>query len=177
MKRVALSISILLFCIISNAQVPESFNYQAIPRDGGAIYPEVTMYVRTSIHCSGSPTGSSVYTETFNPTTTSLGLLNLQIGQGTPVSGDFASIDWGTGTYYLKVEIDPTGVGTVYTDMGTTQLLSVPYALRAKTAESTASFNETDPVFGGSIASGITGTDTAYWNDKSEFSGNYDEFD
>jgi len=145
MRRIVLLISMSLLCIISLAQVPESFNYQAIPRDNGAIYPGVTMYIRTSI-LSGSPSGSSVYTETFNPTTTSLGLLNLQIGQGAPVSGDFTSIDWTSGSYYLKVEIDPTGVGTVYTDMGTTQLLSVPYALHAKTAENIiGTINETDP--------------------------------
>jgi hypothetical protein len=136
MKKVVLSVTIVLLCIISIAQVPESFNYQAIPRNGGAIYPEQAMKVMISI-LSGSPTGSSVYTETFNATTTSLGLLNLQVGKGTPVSGNFATINWSSNSFYLKVEIDPSG-GTNYLVMGTTQLLSVPYALHAKTV---AEFN------------------------------------
>jgi uncharacterized protein (TIGR02145 family) len=134
MKRVVLSIIIVLMCVLSIAQVPESFNYQAIPRNAsGGTYPDQAMNIRISI-LSGSPTGSSVYAETFNATTTSLGLLNLQVGKGTPVSGNFTTINWGTGSYYLKVEIDPAG-GTSYVVMGTTQLLSVPYALFSETSE------------------------------------------
>jgi len=131
MKRILLSVIIGIICIIINAQVPESFNYQAIPRNGsGGTYPDQGMNIRISI-LSGSPAGSSVYTETFSATTTSIGLLNLQIGQGTQVSGTFSAIDWGSNLFYIKVEVDPAG-GTTYTDMGTTQLLSVPYALNTK---------------------------------------------
>jgi hypothetical protein len=134
MKKVVLSIIIVFLCILSFAQVPESFNYQAIPRNSsGAVYADQAMNLRTSI-LSGSPTGTSVYSETFAATTTSLGLINLQIGKGTPVSGSFTTINWGSGSYYLKVEIDPTG-GTSYVAMGTTQLLSVPFALFAKKAD------------------------------------------
>jgi hypothetical protein len=139
MKRTVLSIFILSLCTLVFTQVPESFNYQAIPRNAsGGTYPDQAMNLRISI-LSGSPTGSSVYTETFSQTSTSLGLLNLQIGKGTVVSGSFSTINWGAGSYYLKVEIDPNG-GTNYVAMGTTQLLSVPYALHSKTTQ-TADYN------------------------------------
>jgi len=144
MKKLFLLIMIVLFCKFSFAQAPESFNYQAIPRDGsGEVYSNQLMKVRINI-LAEDPEGSSVYTETFSTTTTSLGLLNLQIGQGEPVSGTFSAITWGSTSYYLKVEIDPTG-GTSYINMGTTQLISVPYAMYAKTAEN---FAETDPKVG-----------------------------
>ena len=69
-------------------------------------------------------------------TTNNFGLANLNIGEGSTVSGDFSTIDWSTDKYYIKVEMDATG-GTSYQLMGTSQLLSVPYALNAKSAETT----------------------------------------
>ncbi|NOY36427.1 MAG: hypothetical protein GXO83_02530, partial [Chlorobi bacterium] len=103
--------------------------------------------------------GTAVYTETFNPVTNDFGLFTLEIGNGTVVSGNFAAIDWTAGPYFLKVEMDAAG-GTDYTDMGTTQLLSVPYALHAKTAGSvTGTITETDPVFTSSQAANITAGD------------------
>ena len=81
----------------------------------------------------GSINGDPVYTEYHNANTGSLGIVNLVIGNGTGIFGDIATIEWGADSYYLKVSIDKTG-GTTYVEMGTTQLLSVPYALYAKTA-------------------------------------------
>ena len=80
-------------------------------------------------------TGTTVYQETHLATTTDLGLVNLAIGEGTATVGTFSTIDWGTSSHYLQVELDPAG-GSSYADLGTTQLMSVPYALHAKTAES-----------------------------------------
>ena len=91
----------------------------------------------------GSITGDAVYSELHSTTTNSIGLVNLVIGNGTDKVGDISSIDLGADSYYLKVEIDPIG-GTNYVEMGTTQLLSVPYALYAKTV---SDYSETDPVF------------------------------
>ncbi|PLW91684.1 MAG: hypothetical protein C0592_14650, partial [Marinilabiliales bacterium] len=71
----------------------------------------------------------------------------------------FAAIDWANGPYWIEVSLD----GTLF---GTSQLVSVPFALHSATADSLTGFSETDPVFGASIAAGITGTDTAYWNNK-----------
>ncbi|MDD4210004.1 MAG: hypothetical protein PHI52_06675, partial [Bacteroidales bacterium] len=122
----------------------------------------------------GSTSGTEVYIETHTPTSNANGLVSLEIGNGTIVSGDFASIDWANGPYFIKTETDPTG-GTNYTIIGTNQLLSVPYALHAKTAESiSGTLNETDPVFTNSVAAGILTADTANWNSKL---GNYTETD
>jgi uncharacterized protein (TIGR02145 family) len=160
MKRVALSIIILTMCIFSMAQVPESFNYQAIPRNGsGGTYPDQKMNIRISL-LSDSPAGEAVYTEIFETRTTSLGIINLQIGKGTPESGSFTEINWGKGSYYLKVEIDPAA-GKSYVEMGTSQLLSVPYALHSKTAENgfTGNYNDLSnkPVLFDGTWTGLTG--------------------
>ena len=131
--KILLSVLLSFSFYFLSSQVPQGFNYQAIPRNSsGAAYPDQLIGGRFSI-IAGSPEGTAVYVETFSSTTTSLGILNLQIGNGNPVSGSFSSIEWGNNSYYLKVEIDCEG-GTSYVDMGTIQLLSVPYALHAQTA-------------------------------------------
>jgi hypothetical protein len=114
----------------------------------------------------GGSSGTAVYIETQTPTTNINGLVSIEIGSGTVVSGTFNTIDWSAGPYFIKTETDPTG-GTTYTTTGTSQLMSVPYALHANTADSIVggvSIIETDPVFGASIANGITALDTASWN-------------
>ncbi|MCB0768672.1 MAG: hypothetical protein KDB95_15790, partial [Flavobacteriales bacterium] len=78
--------------------------------------------------------GTVVYSETHSPTTNDLGLFSLEVGNGTPGTGTFAAIDWSAGPYFLEVGMDPAG-GSSYTSVGAQQLLSVPYALHAKTAE------------------------------------------
>jgi hypothetical protein len=82
----------------------------------------------------GTATGTAVYEETQTLTTNTNGLVSLEIGTGTIVSGTFNTIDWSNGPFFIKTETDPTG-GTAYTITGTSELLSVPYALHAKTAE------------------------------------------
>ena len=88
--------------------------------------------VRISI-LQGDVNGTVVYMETQATTTNSNGLMTLQIGEGSVVSGDMSAIDWANGPFFLKTEIDPTG-GANYTIEGTQQLLSVPYALYAQEA-------------------------------------------
>ena len=148
------------------AQSPEKMSYQAVIRNSSeALVTNTTVGMQISI-LQGSASGTAVYVETQTPTSNANGLVSVEIGSGTVVSGTFATIDWSNGPYFIKTETDPTG-GTSYTITGTSQLLSVPYALHAKTAESvTGTITETDPVFGASVASGITGTDTTYWNNK-----------
>lgn len=127
----------LLFVAISAtifAQAPEGINYQAVIRDnGGAVLANQAVGMKVAI-LQGSPTGTAVYEESFSPTTSQFGLVNLVIGQGTVISGDFTTIDWSAGPYYAEVSADETG-GTSYSVLGTQQLISVPYALYAKTAE------------------------------------------
>ena len=83
----------------------------------------------------GSATGTAVYVETQTPTSNANGLVSLEIGGGSVVSGNMATINWANGPYFIKTETDPTG-GSSYTITGTSQLLSAPYALYAKTSGS-----------------------------------------
>jgi len=152
--------------VFAQTQVPQKMSYQAIVRNGsGQLVSGQAVGMQISI-LQGTANGTTVYVETQNPTTNVNGLVSLEIGAGTIESGNFASIDWANGPYFIKTETDVTG-GTNYTISGTSQLLSVPYALHAKTAETiVGGITEVDPIYGSSIASGITNTDTAYWNNK-----------
>ena len=130
-KLIYNTIFALLITLTGFAQSPEFFNYQAVVRDGGgAVLANQTVGVRITLHQT-TATGTIAYRETFSPTTNAFGLINLAIGTGTVVSGVFANIDWSAGPYFVEVAIDPAG-GTSYVAMGTSQLLSVPYALYAK---------------------------------------------
>jgi uncharacterized protein (TIGR02145 family) len=110
----------------------------------------------------GSANGTAVYTETQTPTTNANGLVTIEIGTGT-TSNVFSTIDWSAGPYYIKTETDPAS-GTNYTITGTSQLLSVPYALHSKTAET---FTETDPSFSASQAANITASDITHLSNLS----------
>jgi hypothetical protein len=132
MKSALLAYFFLLFQNF-DAQSPEKMSYQAVVRNASnALITNQAIGVRISI-LRTSPAGTEIYKEVFapNPTTSSSGLLTVEIGSGTPVTGTFASIDWALGPYFAKVEIDPAG-GTNYTLTSNSQLLSVPYALFAK---------------------------------------------
>lgn len=121
----------LLFFITIFAQAPQGFNYQATVRNNaGALIVNQNVYFKFNI-TQGSSTSLPVFTETHYVPTDELGQVNLVIGQGTASLGTFATIDWSLGNYYLGIELN-TGSG--YTAMGTTQLLSVPYALYAQNA-------------------------------------------
>ena len=118
------------------SQAPQMFNYSAVVRDaGGSPVLNQPVSFRFSI-LSGSSTGTLVYIETHSVTTDAFGTVSLQIGEGVPISGNMATTNWSGTSHYLKVEIDNTG-GTSYVNMGTTQLLSVPYALYANQAGTT----------------------------------------
>ncbi len=112
-------------------QAPDAFKYQAVVRDAtGGIVSNQSVNFRMSIY-ENAVTGIVVYSETHGVTTNDFGLANLTIGTGTLVSGDFGTIDWSNDVYFIRTEVDVTG-GNTFTDMGITQLLSVPYALSAK---------------------------------------------
>lgn len=168
MKKIITVCAVLLMTASVFAQAPEKMSYQAVVRDGSnALVTSTAVGMQISI-LQGSASGTAVYVETQTPTSNINGLVSLEIGSGTVVSGDFTTIDWANGPYFIKTETDPTG-GTSYTITGTSQLLSVPYALHAKTAETvTGTITETDPIFGASVASGITGADTTNWNNKQD---------
>src|SRR5690606_23742410 len=89
--------------------------------------------IRISI-LQGDENGTAVYVETHSTPSNNQGLVSLAIGSGTGVSGDFSEIDWSKDPYFIKTETDPSG-GTYYSITGTSQLMSVPYALHAKSVE------------------------------------------
>ncbi|MCD6063274.1 MAG: hypothetical protein K0R82_1185 [Flavipsychrobacter sp.] len=129
-KAMALAITILS-PLLSSAQAPMKFNYQGIVRGaGGVAVAGKPVGVRLSV-LDGSPVGTAQYVETHTVNTNQYGLFNVTVGGGTPVTGTMNDVAWSTGDKYLKVEFDPAG-GTVYTDLGATQLVSVPFALRAR---------------------------------------------
>ncbi|AUP78903.1 hypothetical protein [Flavivirga eckloniae] len=134
MKRIFTIAAVFLFTAITWAQSPEKMTYQAVVRDASnVLVANQTVGTQISI-IQGSVNGTTVYVETHVPNSNANGLISLEIGSGTIVSGAFNSIDWSKGPYFIKIETDPKG-GTTYTIKGTSQLLSVPYALHAKTAE------------------------------------------
>ncbi len=136
MKKNVLFLSLVFACLFVLAQVPQTFPYQAVARDAsGNLLANQNIALRFSI-LDGSSSGTVVYQETQTATTNALGLFNLNIGQGTVVSGTFGGVAWGNSSKYVKVELDPAG-GSSYTVMGTSQLLSVPYALYANNATAT----------------------------------------
>lgn len=129
MKKLLL-LSALFISFLTFAQVPQGISYQAIALNGSGT-PVVSSNVRVKLSIlDSSASGTILYSETQLKTTNANGLFNLTIGQGTLVSGAFNTINWGTNSKFLKVEMDAAG-GTTYVTVGTTQLLSVPYALAA----------------------------------------------
>jgi hypothetical protein len=178
MKRILLTIAAVILTICVFAQAPQKMSYQAVIRNlSGILVANQSIGMKISI-LQGSPTGTLVYQESYSPdpVTNVNGLVTVEIGGGTPLSGAFSTIDWSSGPYFLKTETDPAG-GTNYTINGTNQLLSVPYALYSKNAQ-TADYNsltnlpdlsnylttESDPVFGTSTAYGITNANVTNWN-------------
>ncbi|HSO85512.1 MAG TPA: hypothetical protein VLQ91_03100, partial [Draconibacterium sp.] len=134
MKNFTLFIlALFLGVAVLSAQTPQSFRYQAVARDNsGNVLANQSVSFRISI-LSGSVSGALAYSETHTHiNTNAFGLVELEIGKGTPVSGTFSSIEWGNDSYYVRIEMDPEG-GTAYQELSTSQLLSVPYALHANT--------------------------------------------
>ena len=128
MKKLYTLVAALVITASTFAQAPEKMSYQAVVRDSGnAIVSNQAVGMQLSI-LQGT---TAVYVETQTPMTNANGLVSIEIGMGSVVSGDFSAIDWSAGPYFIKTETDPTG-GTTYTITGTSELLSVPYALQAK---------------------------------------------
>ncbi|MCF8403888.1 MAG: tail fiber domain-containing protein [Bacteroidales bacterium] len=131
MKKLFTSALFVLFLLITSSvfcQSLQSFKYQSVVRDNaGDIIQNQLIGIRISIH-DVSALGTTIYRETFTETTNSYGLISLEIGKGTPDVGTFVSIDWGSNPKFLETEIDVTG-GTSFVSMGTSELVSVPYAL------------------------------------------------
>ncbi len=147
MKKIITIFAAILLATTVWAQSPEKMSYQAIIRNSSdALVTNQSVGMHISI-LQGSPTGTLVYEETQTPTTNANGLVSIEIGEGTVILGTFSAIDWANGPYYVKTktEVEPSAPFPI---TGISQLLSVPYALHAKTAETvTETIVETDPVY------------------------------
>ncbi len=162
MNRIIIIFVLLFFSFRMFAEVPEKVSFQAIIRDGQNNLVTLRQIGMKISILQDSPNGNIVYTETQTPTTNINGLVSFEIGTGVQVLGNFESIDWANGPYFIKTETDPVG-GKNYTISGTSQLISVPYAIHAKTVDN---ITETDPEFKASIAGSITAANVDSWNNK-----------
>lgn len=128
--KIILKICLWLICTqtLLLAQAPLAFKYQAVARDAnGAMIINKNINVRVGIH-DLNITGIVVFQESHAVTTNSFGIININIGNGTLTQGSFSGINWGNGAKFIEIEID---LGSGFISLGTSQLLSVPYALYA----------------------------------------------
>jgi uncharacterized protein (TIGR02145 family) len=152
-------IIMVFFPIFAVAQAPQKINFQSVLRNTtGEVVSNSSVSLRISI-LSGTITGTSVYSETHAKTTDAGGLMSLQIGSGTVLSGVFGNIDWGSTSHFIKLEADFSG-GSNYIVLGTQELMSVPYALYASKTD-TSVLNLTNR-----LATKLSGTDTAYLSNR-----------
>ena len=196
--RYILYILLLLMLVSGNgklyAQVPQKTSYQAVIRDAdNNLVVDSPVAIRISI-LQEAIDGVEVYTETHQVNTNSNGLVTLEIGAGIVEYGQFDTLNWAAGPYFLKSEVDPTG-GFNYSVSGTHEILSVPYALHALTADSIAGIRQmvdslmakypaiqistTDINKWRSISNTPSGTESVFdgWdkNVADDFSGNYND--
>lgn len=145
-------IAVIAFSSSLFAQSPGGFNYQAIVRDANSqVVANQSIGIQISIK-HGSANGPAVYQETFSPFSNDYGLISLEVGTGSVVSGAFSAIDWAHGPFFMETAMDLSG-GTNYMVMGASQLRSVPYALFAGTAENvtTKTYSVGDRAHGGIV--------------------------
>jgi hypothetical protein len=129
--RLAIFLTILTFPAVAQNPVPNGINYQAIVRNNaGGVFVNQAVALRISI-LQGGAAGTVLYSERHQATTNAFGLVNLKIGGGVPQVGTFETVTWNTANHYVKIEVDPSG-GANYQDIGTSELLSVPYAFYAE---------------------------------------------
>jgi hypothetical protein len=149
MNRILLFFTAYLFVTTLYAQAPYKMSYQAVIRDeNGDLVVSTQIGMKISI-LQGSENGPAVYSESQSPSSNTNGLVSLEIGGGMLISGDFAAINWANGPFFINTEIDLRG-GSNYTLSGVSQLLSVPYALHAKTSD-TDNEHFIGELFGGGI--------------------------
>ncbi|MBN2820768.1 MAG: hypothetical protein JXP36_17470, partial [Bacteroidales bacterium] len=159
-----------IFCFTEDliAQVPEMMSYQAVIRDENKqLVLNSTVTIRVSI-LHESILSEPVFMELHSPQSNENGLVTLEIGNGQAEIGDFTSIDWSDGIYFIKTETDPKG-NFDFTLVGTSQLLTVPFAFHAKTAERVSGLNDliSDALDLNNVLQ-LSPSDTARWNNKLE---------
>ncbi len=132
MKNSLFVILLVVISLITNAQAPQSIPYQAVVRNmDGSVLSNAPITMTFKVH-DVSATGTVVYEESHTTASNAQGLVALNVGGGTPVTGTFNSINWGNGAKFLHVLMN-AGNGVV--DLGTQQMMSVPYALHSKSSD------------------------------------------
>lgn len=149
MKKLIITLTTSILFLTIAAQIPEKMTYQAVIRNSSDNLVVNTLVGMKISLLQGSSSGTPVYIETQAPTSNQNGLVSIEVGAGTVIFGDFSTIDWSTGSYFIKTETDLTG-GVSYSITGVSQLLSVPFALHAKTAQRTTG-HYIGEIFGGGI--------------------------
>ena len=142
MKKHYLLLMLAVFSLAGlYAQPPNAIAYQGVARNqAGIIIPNQPIKLRMTVH-DATASGTIVFCETHALTTTALGQFSLNIGQGTPSIATLSAVNWGSGAKFLQVELDPAG-GNNFIDMGTTQFMSTPYALYAKSSGSSGALKK-----------------------------------
>jgi hypothetical protein len=134
-KRIFAFFAVIFLTLHGFAQVPGKMSYQAVIRNSSnGLVMNQSVGMQISI-LQGSALGTAVYVEIHSLTSNANGLVSMEIGAGTVVSGSFSAINWANGPYFIKTETDPTG-GTNYIITGISEILSLPYAMYAETSGS-----------------------------------------
>lgn len=137
MKKYILLITVIIVSVFNAISQPQMMNYQGVARDAfGQPMNNTEITLKINV-ISGSADGLIIYSEIHHINTSKFGIFNVRIGAGNPLFGNFTDIIWASANHFVKLEMDMNG-GHEFTEMGTTQLLSVPYAFHAQTAGSIA---------------------------------------
>ena len=164
MKKIFSFIFSIVLFFTANAQSPNAINYQAVARNNsGTLLANQAVSLQISF-LDLSPSGTVVYSERHNVSTNVLGLFTLQIGTGSIQSGNFSTINWGTGSKFIKIEMDAAG-GTNYTNLGTSQIISVPYSLYSNVAGLANGLNGSATIAPSQLTNGgATANQILLWN-------------
>jgi hypothetical protein len=136
MKILLTTLLLLVINLTAICQSYDQVTYKALVHNPqGQIVAKHQVTLRLSVF-KGNPFDTVIYSETHRPVTDELGLASVIIGSGTGKSGDFETIDWGNDKYFMKVEVDAAG-GSDFTDLGTTQILTIPYSTSADHSKKT----------------------------------------
>ena len=154
MKKLTPTLFLLFLSLCIYGQSPEKMSYQAVIRDASnTLVTNQSIGMQISI-LQTTITGTTVYAETHTVTTNLNGLVSLEIGTGS-TSDTFSTIDWSAGPYFIKTETDPTG-GSSYTITGTSQLMSVPFAMYAKSSGNGITTDQSDAIVANTAKVGYT---------------------
>ncbi len=150
MLKKVVGLFLLMFLVsFVHAQTETGIPYQGILRDNtGSELTNTSASIQAIIRIN-TLNGQIIFSESHSVTTDDFGYFQIIIGTGSVNNSfpDFSQIDWSTNLKFLQIQVN-TGNG--FTDLGTSQLLSVPYALFADDCDCDMSISPTgDTLFTG----------------------------